>query len=88
MLLLDCVMDYDKSCPQCEFSSGSECPKKRQKRDNIRKDCLKLYEICGELGLKCLRMEWDTDSNGMWNGDYKGIDDWLTKDLKSGLRAA
>jgi len=92
MLLLDCRRDYDQSCGQCEFRhgvfSGLECPKKRQKRDNIRKGCLKLYEICGELGLKCCRMEWDTDSDGMWKGNYKGIDDWLTKGQRSGLRTA
>lgn len=92
MMLLDCEEDYDAACGACEWKhracSGFECPKKRQKRDNIRKGCLKLYEMCKELGLKCCRMEWDTDEDGMWNGAYKGIDDWLTNDQENGLRAA
>jgi len=50
--------------------------KKREKRDQIRKGCLKLYEICEELSLGCSRATWDTDADGMWQENYKGIDDW------------
>ena len=92
MMDLDCRRDYDRSCAQCELShgafTGAECPKKRQKRDAIRKGCLKLYEMCGELGLACHRVEWDADSDGIWLGNYKGVDDWLTRGQERGLRAA
>ena len=81
MMPLECGRDYDASCWSCPWNhfavSRSECPKKRQKRDCIRKGCLKLYEICRELDLKCSRVVWDTNADGMWNGVYKGIDDWI-----------
>lgn len=83
MLCLDCKKDYDSSCAECECTgrafSGFECPKKRLKRDCIRKGCLKLYEICRELDLQCLRMTWDDAEDGLWNGTYKGIDDWMMR---------
>lgn len=80
MMSLECMWDYDASCRQCEGKQqGSECPKKRRKRDAIRKGCLKLYEICDELDLTCKRMEWDVGEDGQWNGIYKGIDDWINK---------
>lgn len=92
MLLLDCRKDYDSSCEDCQWKacafSGFECPRKRQKRDNIRKGCLKLYEICGELDLQCHRMTWDAGHDGMWNGDYKGIDDWILRDTVERMQAA
>ena len=33
-------------------------------------------EICKELSLSCRRAAWDTDEEGMWQEQYKGIDDW------------
>lgn len=73
MLDLGCRQDYDSSCIWCELRyyafASSECPKKRQKRDTIRKGCLKLYEMCGEFGLICHRVEWDIDGDGMWLGN-------------------
>lgn len=83
MLVLDCKGDYDSTCKQCEWrSTGTkmECPRKRQKRDAIRQGCIKLYDICKELDLSCIRVTWDTNEDGLWNGAYKGIDDWLLKD--------
>lgn len=84
MLRLDCEKDYDDFCRECEWRkkafSGFLCPRKRQKRDSIRQGCLKLYEICRELELRCCRMTWDAGDDGLWNGTYKGIDDWLTAD--------
>ncbi len=37
---------------------------------------MKLYEICEELSLGCNRAIWDVDVEGMWQEQYKGIDDW------------
>lgn len=72
---LDCNCDYGDVCKNCERSTG-ECPKKREKRDHIRKGCLKLYEICNKFGLVCKRAIWDADDDGYWQENYKGIDDW------------
>lgn len=87
MLYLDCERDYDGSCTECECAgcafTGFECPKKRQKRDNIRKGCMKLYEMCRELGLRCLRVTWDEAEDGLWSGTYKGIDDWMMREQKN-----
>lgn len=83
MLVLDCKEDYDKNCKECEWNRTGikmECPRKRQKRDAIRQGCIKLYDICKELDLSCIRVTWDTNEDGLWNGTYKGIDDWLLKD--------
>ena len=49
----------------------------RSKRDTIRKGCLKLYDMCEKLGLNCQRISWDTDTDGLWLGNYKGVDDWI-----------
>lgn len=92
MMRLDCERDYDEACRECEWRkeaySGFECPKKRQKRDSIRKGCMKLYEICRELNLQCRRMTWDAGHDGMWNGDYKGIDDWILRDTAKRMQEA
>lgn len=91
-MILECKKDYGAACGACEWKhkafSGFECPEKRRKRDGIRNGCLSLYTMCKELGLKCCRMEWDTDENGVWIGDYKGIDDWVTRDNMDGLQKA
>lgn len=77
---LHCDRAYSEACADCEGSSH-ECPKKREKRDHIRKGCLKLYEICEKLGLICKRAVWDTDDEGYWEENYKGIDDWELREL-------
>ena len=28
-------------------------------------------------GLNCYRVTWDTDANGIWQNQYKGVDDWI-----------
>ncbi len=33
-------------------------------------------KTCDEFSLICSRATWDTDEEGMWQGQYKGIDDW------------
>ena len=75
LMRLDCHEDYGPECRTCNVYDP-ECPKKKEKREQIRKGCLKLYEICKELSLSCSRAAWDTDEEGMWQGQYKGIDDW------------
>ena len=51
-------------------------------REQIRKGCLKLYEICEELSLTCRRAVWDVDAEGMWKEQYKGIDDWELRETE------
>ncbi len=75
LMRLACRKDYGTVCWTCS-ESGTECPKKKEKREQIRKGCLKLYEICEELSLTCRRAVWDVDAEGMWKEQYKGIDDW------------
>lgn len=75
LMRLDCREDYGTACRICSVD-GPECPKKKEKREQIRKGCVRLYEICGELSLSCHRAAWDTDKEGMWQELYKGIDDW------------
>lgn len=85
MLDLTCRRDYGAACMGCAGGKGPEreCPGKRQKRDAIRKGCIRLYETCGELGLSCRRMTWDADGSGLWKGNCKGIDDWLLWERKT-----
>lgn len=33
------------------------------------------------LGLICKRAVWDTDDEGYWQENYKGIDDWKLREL-------
>ena len=63
-----------------------ECPKKRVKRDTIRKGCNHTYRICEELSLSCNRNQWDLDQDGLWAEHEKGIDDWLTKEIRKNTR--
>ena len=63
-----------------------ECPRKRRKRDMIRKGCIKLYEICEELNVSCKRVTWDTDASGTWMEHYKGVDDWILQKEEKGHR--
>jgi hypothetical protein len=39
-------------------------------------------EICEELSLSCSRAAWDIDEEGMWQEQYKGIDDWELRELE------
>lgn len=79
-LSLDCRKDYNESCSKCEqlmsHQEITECLKKRMKRDNIRRGCLKLYRACEELNLDCQRVTWDMNKDGSWLENCKGIDDW------------
>lgn len=53
------------------------CPRKMQKRSIIQKGCTHVYEICQELNLTYTRCVWDMNEGGEWNGQIKGIDDYL-----------
>lgn len=88
MLDLACREDYDGACSTCSLKGAGECPKKRTKRDNIRRGCLKLYEICAELSIPCRRMLWDCRENGLWLGNQKGCDDWETGKREQEKQAA
>ena len=81
LMRLDCWEDYGTACRTCG-EVGTECPKKKEKREQIRKGCVKLYEICEELSLSCSRAAWDTDGEGMWQEQYKGIDDWELREAE------
>ena len=87
MLRLTCQEDYDENCNECEYQEEHgnpdfECPKKRLKRDTIRKGCNAAYRVCRELGLTCERKLWDVGEDGLWDEHEKGIDDWETRDLR------
>ena len=79
-----CGQDEENHCEGCLWKECrenenimKECPKKAEKRNNIRKGCQHLYEICRELNLPVVRQIWDMGENGLWQGNYKGIDDYL-----------
>ena len=87
MMELSCKHDEKSACRQCEHGIHlyhGECPKKRRKRDMIRKGCIKLYEICEELNVSCKRVTWDTDASGTWMEHYKGVDDWILRKEEKG----
>lgn len=69
-----CDHQYHK-CGKCAYPGKQNCHYKEEKRSIIQKGCRKAYEICKELSLPMSRMLWDTNQNGEWNGDIKGIDD-------------
>ena len=86
-LRLVCDQKYSEICEECEDRKKKgnpdfECPKKRLKRDTIRKGCNHTYHICEELSLSCNRNQWDLDPDGLWAEHEKGIDDWLTKEIR------
>ena len=89
MMELSCKHDEKSACRQCEhgiYLYHGECPKKRRKRDMIRKGCIKLYEICEKLNVSCKRVTWDTDASGTWMEHYKGVDDWILRKEEKGNR--
>ena len=82
-----CACDYkpDK-CLECRQDKARErhliCPFKERKRQNIRNGCIRLYELCDDLGLRYIRKTWDMNEKGIWNGNHKGIDDFWNHQLK------
>lgn len=90
-LRLICDQKYSEICEECEYRKEAgnpafECPKKRLKRDTIRKGCNHTYRICEELSLSCNRNQWDLDQDGLWAEHEKGIDDWLTREIRTNIK--
>lgn len=82
LLKVICQRDYkEEYCRSCELSpegmGTAICPKKQIKRNNIQRGCRNLYHICQENGLERKSLTWDMDENGEWNGNIKGVDDYL-----------
>lgn len=85
-----CKGDYNSDCIQCEHYSkyinekvkDIECPRKQIKRKNIQNGCNKLKDICSELQIPLKVLIWNTDGNGNWNEEIKGIDDYLYDFIK------
>ncbi|MGN9171770.1 DNA primase [Lachnospiraceae bacterium HCP1S3_A8] len=67
-------------CEECRRSGRyleeGTCLKKEQKRNQIREGCMRLYEACTRLELRCIRKTWDQAQDGTWAGNFKGIDDY------------
>lgn len=85
-----CYGDYKvEDCSVCEqWEEGKDCgicKCKEKKRNQIREGCCRLYEICENLNLRCIRKKWDEESNGIWAGQFKGIDDywWACKKVQN-----
>lgn len=78
-----CRGDYSEKCEDCpQFrkdwrSQELPCEKKQVKRSNIQRGCSKLAEICRDLSLPMKRLTWDTDEDGDWAENVKGVDDYL-----------
>ena len=87
-----CQGDYSENCKECPYyrkdwkKQRIPCEKKQIKRDNINRGCNKLAEICKELGLQGKTLTWDTDTDGNWAENVKGVDDYLVSISKSKFR--
>lgn len=87
-----CHGDYSENCKDCPCyrkdwkKQRIPCEKKQIKRDNINRGCNKLAEICKELGLQGKTLTWDTDTDGNWAENVKGVDDYLVSISKSKFR--
>lgn len=64
----------------------SSIERKQIKRNNIKRGCNKLAEICKELGLEGRTLTWDTDDDGNWSENVKGVDDYLVSIRKPKFR--
>ena len=82
-----CRGDYNEKCSFCEQyrkdwrTKEIPCEKKEIKCRNILRGCNKLAQICRELSLDASSLTWDTDTEGWWAENVKGVDDYLV-DLK------
>lgn len=80
LLNLECRHDYDEHCKECDscgYKQSGICERKKIKRENIQRGCLKLVEICCELGLEGRQLIWDIRKGDVWKECVKGIDDYL-----------
>lgn len=78
-----CKGDYNEKCSYCPQyqkdwkNTVIPCEKKQIKRQNIQRGCKKLGSICRELSLPGKSLTWDTDVDGDWAENIKGVDDYL-----------
>lgn len=78
-----CKGDYNEKCSYCpQYQRDWKntvilCEKKQIKRQNIQRGCKKLGSICRELSLPGKSLTWDTDVDGDWAENVKGVDDYL-----------
>ena len=83
LLVPICRGDYNEKCIHCEHYKGHMekndvlCEKKVRKKKNIQNGCQKVIEFCRSQNLPLKMLTWDTDANGRWKGNIKGIDDYL-----------
>jgi len=88
-----CKEDYNEKCVQCENYNEDwknnvlPCEKKKIKCKNIQRGCRKVVEICTELKLQGKMLTWDTDENGDWAENVKGVDDYLYDLKKAGRKS-
>ena len=78
-----CKGDYNEKCQYCEHYRKDWnnififCEKKERKRKNIQNGCRKLAGICKSLNIEGKILTWDTDDDGDWAENTKGVDDYL-----------
>lgn len=72
-----CHTDYKpEKCRNCLVSDGAYCPKKAERKKSIEKFRNKLVNSIQSMGMTCVGETWDLDDQGIWKGNYKGIDDY------------
>ncbi len=78
-----CKGDYNDQCIHCDNykkdwkNTRISCERKTLKRKNIQNGRSRLAEICDELGILGKSLLWDTDPDGKWAENIKGVDDYL-----------
>lgn len=55
----------------------TEDPKENEKSKRIAQSAEKLRNLISDHNYPTYPLVWDMDENGMWNGNYKGLDDFL-----------
>ena len=82
-----CGYDYEtKKCALC-IRKGKEyldpatsfCRKKIDKVKKIQSAVSSLRKEVVSSGCQFISYYWDRDENGLWSGNYKGIDDYLCR---------
>lgn len=91
-----CDRDYDEEkCSACLAAGGKEmlhtkvcptvCTLKNNKRMGIQHARDELWKICKSYGMKTAECSWDCSmykGRKIWNGNIKGIDDYLLEERK------
>lgn len=57
----------EKLCDTCglKFMEGAVCPHKERKRNEIRKENNRLYEMCQARSIRYRRKKWDLDTDAV-----------------------